>query len=90
MVCIVHKIDFHDGSVRYTPIGYTTDEEACATLNAEYDSTYEAWINDNKEALENGSKQISEFFDVTPVVHVAKTGTDTPGELEEIEDLTAL
>lgn len=89
--CIINKIEYIDGNVVYTPVGYTTDMVGvCDPINADYDSTLGAWVESNKTELEAGTKFISEFFDTTPIVHIAKTGVNYSVSLSEITDVNQL
>jgi len=88
--CIVNEISMIDGNVNYTPIGYLTDMNDCDLINNKYESTFQAWVNDNLEGLRDGSVNINTFFDVTPKVWSAnQTTTSIEGSgLNEITDIT--
>lgn len=73
MHCIIDKVTFSEGSVCFTPVGYTDDMELCDDINVDYDSTLGAWTTSNLAGLEDGSVLVSEFFDTLEYVHVAKT-----------------
>lgn len=89
--CIINKIEYINGEVVYTPVGYTTDMVGvCEVLNADHDSTLGAWVETNKTELETGTKFISEFFDSTPFVHIAKTGVNYLVDLPEITNINQL
>jgi hypothetical protein len=91
MNCIVHKVEYAGGKVTYTPVGYILDNDSlCDEVNAGYDSTLGSWGETNMSALEAGTKQISEFFDSTPFVHVAKTGVNYSVDLPEITNINQL
>lgn len=90
--CIIYKVEFVDGEVAHTPVGYTTNEEDCHTLNSNYDSTLGDWIQSNISDLENGSKTMGDFFQNTPYVHHARAKASTIEGLglEEITDINTL
>ena len=90
MATIIDKIEYINGGVVYTPVGYSVDEVLCDTINSDYDSTLGNWVETNKTDLESGVKSISEFFDSIPVVHIAKTGTNYDVSLPEITDINEL
>ena len=88
--CIISKVHIVDGVVVYTPVGYTINHSDCDIINNNYDSTLGVWVDNNKVELENGTKNISEFFDTTPYVHDARhqtTSIDGMG-LHEITNIT--
>ena len=87
---IISKVEFIGGNVRYTEVGYTADEVLCNTINSDYESTLGAWVETNKSELESGTKFISEFFDGTPYVHVARTRVDYETDLPEITNIDQL
>ena len=90
MTCLIEKIEFVGGKVVYTAIGYSNNDTHCDTLNSNYDAGLGAWIETNKTDLENGSTLISEYFDVTPTTHIARTTTTYLGGLTEITDISGL
>ena len=90
MATIIDKIEYINGGIVYTPVGYSVDEVLCDTINSDYDSSLGSWLETNKTDLESGVKSISEFFDSTSVVHIAKTGTSYDVSLPEIKDINEL
>ena len=88
--CIINEIKLVDGNVNYSPIGYVTDMSKCDQINVNHEEVFVAWINDNKSGLEDGSVNISIFFDTTPVIYEAnQTTTSVEGMgLTEITDIT--
>lgn len=91
MICIIHKIEFINGGVVYTPVGYTSDMiNVCDVLNADYDSSLGSWIETNKPDLESGVLNISVFFDTTPVVYIAKTEVNYSVDFPEITNVNQL
>ena len=75
--CIKNKIELIDGAVVYTAIGYITNMDECATINADFEATFGSWIESNKTELELGTVLLSAFFDVTPIVYSAQQSTDS-------------
>lgn len=90
MYTIINKIESIDSNLTYTPVGYTVDQDIVDTINNEYDSTLKNWIEINKADLENDILSISEFFNLTPKVHIARTSVSLIDDLIEITDLNDL
>ena len=90
MATIIDKIEYINGGVVYTPVGYCVDDAIITQINQDYNSTLNNWIETNRTDLESGVKSISEFFDSIPVVHIAKTGTNYDVSLPEITDINEL
>jgi len=90
MATIIDKIEYINGGVVFTPIGYCVDDAIISQINSDYDSTLGNWVEINKTDLESGIKSISEFFDSITVVHIAKTGTNYDVSLPEITDINEL
>lgn len=89
--CIIHKVEYIEGKVTYTSIGYVeNNEQLCDDINNGYESTLGSWVETNMSALEAGTKQISEFFDSTPLVHTAKTDVNYSVSLPEITNISQL
>ncbi len=87
---IITKMNYHDGCVCHTPIGYTSDVNICNYLNEVYDSTLGAWITENQVELENGNVQISDFFSETEFVYVARTNSNVVVDLQHITNIEQL
>ena len=90
MATIIDKIEYINGGVVFTSIGYCVDDAIISQINSDYDSTLGNWVEINKTDLESGVKSISEFFNLTPIIHVAKTGTNYDVSLPEITDINEL
>ena len=92
MYCVISKIDWDSDKeqMRYTPMGYTQNEDDCMVINDEYDNTLGAWIKENELDLSAGYMSLSTFFSETPHVYIARTGTLEKGNLEEINDISDL
>jgi hypothetical protein len=90
MYTIINKIEMINSVMTYTAVGYTTNTNDIDTINSNYDSTLGSWIESNKTELENGVKLISDFFNTTPKVHVARTTVSLTGDLIEITNINDL
>jgi hypothetical protein len=90
MYCIIDKIECIDGGVVFTPIGYTTNLILCDEINVAHDNSLGAWNTANLASLEDGSVLISEFFDTTPLLHIARTTTNSPTDLPEVNNIEEL
>jgi hypothetical protein len=89
--CIVSKVEYTGGKVTYTPVNFIQNNEPlCMAINNDYDNTLGAWVETNKDDLESGAKQVSEFFDTTPYVHFAKETSSTSNNLTELTDINDL
>lgn len=73
MHTLIDKIELIDNVMTYTEFAQTDDESLIEEINIEYDETLGNWISTNIIGLENGSTELSEFFEVTPLVYVART-----------------
>lgn len=58
---IIDKIEYLNGEVVYTQIGYTTDPLFKDQINEMYNDFF-IFVNENKTGLESGTASISEFF----------------------------
>lgn len=86
---IINKIQLVNGSMKYTPIGYTTDSSESASVNTNYENTLGTWLTSNVSGLETGTTLLSEFFDVTPTVYSAGQKTSSV-EGMGLNDITGL
>lgn len=89
MYYIVTLIRLNGGVVNNTSMGYVIDDNVVAQIKMKYESTFEAWINDNKDNLTSGATTLSEFFNITPMVYgVFQQTTSVEGmKLINITDL---
>lgn len=87
MFTIINEIGMVDGQIVYNQLGYTLSTDNINTININYDNTLGVWIETNKEELEAGTKDISEFFEVTPSILIARTIVSNNEGLNEIIDL---
>ena len=86
---IVTLIKLVNTEVYNQPIGYITDYDIVTKINLKYESTFETWVNNNKDNLTSGAVTLSEFFSITPMVYgVFQQTTSVEGmKLIDISDL---
>ena len=92
MYYIINEIEIIDEELKYTPIGYTLNEEDRDTLNANYDNTLGMWLKLNVYELSTGIKHISDYFTTSDVIYSANTQTTSIEGmgLTEIIDISEL
>lgn len=73
---IVSRIELVDGKYTQSQIGHVTTTEDRDKINQDYDSTLGAWIKENIDGLQDGSIEISEYFNEDDVVFSAKQVTN--------------
>ena len=73
MHTLIDKIELIDNVMTYIEVAQTEEESLIEEINLEYDTTLGNWIETNIIGLEEGTTVLSEFFNVTPLVHVART-----------------
>ena len=73
MYTLIDKIELIDNVMTYTEFAQTNDDALIEEINFNYDETLGDWIETNIIGLEEGTTLLEEFFDVTPLVHVART-----------------
>ena len=73
MHTLIDKIELIDNVMTYTEVAQTDDDVLIEEVNLEYDETLGNWTETNIIGLENGTTILSEFFNVTPLVYVART-----------------
>jgi hypothetical protein len=88
--CIIHKIENNNGSLKYTPIGYSADEVFIQEINDTYDSILGNWIESNKIQLEDGSVTATDYFTTNGVSFLAKTTSTNVDGLTQLTDLNGL
>lgn len=78
MITIISKIELEGvDSLKYTEVGYTTDNVVTNQINEQYDSTLGAFLGENRTKLETGDVSISSFFDSTAFVNEARATVDS-------------
>jgi len=73
MHAVIDRIELIDNVMTYTEFAQTNDDALIEEINLEYDTTLGNWIETNIIGLEEGTTTLEEFFNVTPLVHVATT-----------------
>lgn len=82
MNIIISKIELEgENNLKYTDIGFTTDENVKNEINESYDSTLGKFLGENRTKLEIGQASVSTFFANTPFVNEART------EVENVDGL---
>jgi hypothetical protein len=89
MYNIINKIELINGVVVYTPIGYSTNTLDIQSINSTYESSFGDWIRNNKNDLESGNIQVSDYFNNNPICYTAyQQTTSIEGmNLSEITDI---
>ena len=72
------------------PIGYLTNMDNALLINYKYETTYLLWVNNNRTDLENGTLQISDYFNSIDAVYDCNMETTSIKglALTEITDIT--
>ena len=73
MHTLIDKIELIDNVMTYTEFAQTNDKSLIEEINLNSDTTLGNWISTNIIGLEAGTTTLLEFFDVTPLVHIART-----------------
>tara|TARA_R110001592_G_scaffold361150_1_gene671119 strand:- start:946 stop:1224 length:279 start_codon:yes stop_codon:yes gene_type:complete len=75
---IISKIEL-DGTnnLKYTDIGYTTDNSIINQINKDYDVSFGKFLAENRTKLAIGEVSVSTFFVTTESVNEARTEVDT-------------
>lgn len=85
MYTIISKIELEGtDNLSYSDYGTTTDQEIVNQINEDFDSTFGAFLGENRTKIELGIVSVSTFFESTPFVYEART------EVDNIEGLTLL
>ena len=83
MYTIISKIELEGTeNLSYSDFGTTTDPDIVNQINEDYDSTFGAFLGENRTKIELGIVSVSTFFDSTPVVYEARTEVDNVEGLE--------
>lgn len=83
---IVSKIEYINGIVVYTEVEQTDDIVYIDTIQKNYEKTYQKWIDTNKDALFNKTKNISDFFQTNNSVLVVTTKTENLKDKKDKKD----
>jgi hypothetical protein len=90
MHTLIDKIELVGSVMTYTEVAQTENVTIIDEINLDYDSTLGQWIETNIIGLEDETTLLSEFFNVTPVVYIARSGTTSPNDLPIINSIGEL
>lgn len=93
MYTIISKIDKdNNGNIRYTDVGYTTNQTLINQININFDETLGVFFASNRTKLELGEIGIDTFFSGTTYVNEARIIKNTleGTDLVEITDINQL
>ena len=83
---IISKIELEGAdSLKYTDVGYTTDEAVKNEINEGFDATLGKFLGENRTKLNLGEISVSVFFESTDYVNEARTEVDTVEGLDLVE-----
>jgi hypothetical protein len=81
---ILDKIEFINNELIYTPIGYLTSQESLDSISDKL-NIFENWITLNRTDLENGSMDLSNFFETNDHYYVCNTVTSSIDDIGLVE-----
>ena len=90
MHTLIDKIELVDNVMTYTEVAQTENVTLIDSINLGYDSTLGGWIETNITGLDDGTTLLSEFFNVTPLVHIARTTITQDIDLPNINSIGEL
>jgi hypothetical protein len=90
MHTLIDKIEVIDNIMTYTEVAQTNDGALIEEINLNYDSTLGQWLEINIIGLEEGTILLEEFFNVTPIVHIAKTTVSNGSDLPKVNNMGEL
>ncbi len=83
---IISKIELEGAdSLKYTDVGYTTDEAVKNEINEGFDATLGKFLGENRTKLNLGEVSVSTFFETTDHVNEARTEVETVEGLDLVE-----
>jgi len=83
---IISKIELEGAdSLKYTDVGFTTDEAVKNEINEGFDATLGKFLGENRTKLNLGEISVSLFFESTDYVNEARTEVDTVEGLGLVE-----
>ena len=83
---IISKIELEGAdSLKYTDVGFTTDEAIKNEINEGFDATLGKFLGENRTKLNLGEVSVSTFFETTDHVNEARTEVDTVEGLDLVE-----
>jgi hypothetical protein len=90
MHTLIDKIELVDNVITYTEVAQTENVTLIDAINLGYDSTLGGWIETNIIGLDDGTTLLSEFFNITPLVHIARTTITQDIDLPNINSIGEL
>ena len=93
MVTIISKIELEGtDNLKYTDVGYTSDQSIINQINEDYDATLGKFLGENRTKLEIGEVSVSTFFQTTSYVNEARAEEEDVSDLglTEITDINQL
>jgi hypothetical protein len=90
MHTLIDKIELIDNVMTYSEVAQTDDDVLIEEINLNYDTTLGQWIETNIIGLEEGTILLEEFFNITPLVHIAKTTISNGSELPKVNNMGEL
>lgn len=93
MITIISKIELEGtDNLKYTDVGYTSDETIITQINEGYDSTLGMFLGENRTKLEIGDVSVSAFFNSTSFVNEARAQVESADGLglTEVTDINQL
>jgi hypothetical protein len=90
MYTLIDKIELIDSLMVYTEVAQTNDDALIEEINLNYDSTLGQWIETNIIGLEDGTTLLEQFFNITPLVHIARTTISNGSELPKVNNIGEL
>jgi hypothetical protein len=83
---IISKIELEGAdSLKYTDVGFTTDEAVKNEINEGFDATLGKFLGENRTKLNLGEISVSVFFETTDHVNEARTEVETVEGLGLVE-----
>jgi hypothetical protein len=86
MITIISKIELEGtDNLKYTDVGYTSEESVINQINENYDSTLGKFLGENRTKLEIGEVSVSTFFATTDFVNEARATIEDASDLGLIQ-----
>jgi len=86
MITIISKIELEGtDNLKYTDVGYTSEESVINQINEDYDLTLGKFLGENRTKLEIGEVSVSTFFATTDFVNEARATIEDASDLGLIQ-----
>jgi len=86
MITIISKIELEGtDNLKYTDVGYTSEESVINQINENYDLTLGKFLGENRTKLEIGEISVSTFFATTDFVNEARATIEDASDLGLIQ-----